>query len=177
MKLDDFRQALADFSLEDWQAVQEGAGIVVEMDARLVIGDPDQAFALYELGDEAHADASALKASLLERAEALWQEYYQYNPFSKQGFYRQAQALVDEHGAEAFIAMPSKPATHRMFVDGAELKAVTEKDLVFKYAFYLTVDQDLKPLPLENKVKNWLSSGGAYEDYISVNVCRFGAQN
>jgi hypothetical protein len=37
------------------------------------------------------------------------------------------------------------------------------------------LDEAMPAMAVSNKVKNWLQSGSAYGDYISVNVCRFSA--
>ncbi len=173
----EFKAGLEQLGQADWQAVLDGAGIIVEQDAALVVGDADAAFVAYELGDEQFSDAQALRDSVLARASEIWREYYCYNPFSKQGFYRRVRALLDEYGPLSFISMPNKPSEHRIFIEGASIQAVTQAHPVFKYAFYLQLDQALPDSALTNKINNWLNSGSAYADYISVHVCRFGSQS
>lgn len=172
----EFKTALENLSQDDWQAVMDGAGIIVDQDTALIIGDADVAFVMFELGDEQFTDANALRDSLVARAGELWREYYCYNPLSKQGFYRRVKSLLDEHGALNFISTPKKASTHRIFVEGASVQAITEAHPVFKYAFHLQVDQEMSDLALTNKINAWLNSGSAYADYISVHVCRFGSQ-
>jgi len=172
----EFKTALENLSQDDWQAVMDGAGIIVEQDAKLLIGDADVAFVAYELGDEQPADVAALKASVLASASHIWQEYYRFNPLSKQGFYRHVKALLEQYGPLTFISMPNKPSIHRIFIEGASVQAVTETHPVYKYAFYLSLDKPLPETALTNKVNTWLNSGEAYADYISVHVCRFGSQ-
>lgn len=177
MNLNEFQQALESLSNEDWQAVLDGAGLVVEQDARLIIGDVEQPFVVYEIGDDKFENADQLKQTLIKQSEPLWREYYQFNPFSKQGFYRKAKKLIDEYGPLAFVSTPKNESSHRMFVEDSEVVAVTQEHPVYKYAFHLKLDQELQPTALTNKVNTWLNSGSAYEDYICVNVCRFGSQS
>ncbi len=177
MNLETFKQALEALTDADWQAVLDGAGIVVEQDAKLSVGNPDQAFVLYELGEETFPSAEALKQALLAQAEALWNEYYQYNPFSKQGFYRKARAAMEQVGITNFVSTPKSPSSHRLFVEGAEVVAIDQSSPMFKYAFHCQIDQELNPTALTNKANNWLNSGAAYEEYICVNVCRFGSKS
>jgi hypothetical protein len=52
---------------------------------------------------------------------------------------------------------------------------LTEEDYIFKYGFYLNLEDKLNLTVSAAKAKNWLQSGSAYQDYIAVNVFRFSA--
>jgi hypothetical protein len=173
MKATEMKQALEQLTDQDYQALLDGAGLVIENDERLAIGRPDQAFVIFEIGDELFDSTEALKASLLSRADGLIQEYYQYNPVSKAYFNRALQAFIEEHGPEAFVSMPGKAATVAVFAEKGEMVCEDASSARFEYGLNLTLEEVMPALAIRNKVKNWVQSGGAYEDYISVNVCRF----
>lgn len=173
MNAEQFTQALNDFSDENYQAILDGAALIIHEDKGLTLGKSQQAYVIFELGDENFDSSDALKASLIERAEDLIQEYYQYNPISKMHFNNQLQNLIKEHSANAFVTMPGQEATVKLFVEGSDVIVETNESPRFKYGFCLVLNEKVLSQAVENKVKNWVSSGSAYDDYISVNVCRF----
>ena len=173
MNAEQFKQTLTEFSDENYQSILDGAALIIEQDKGLTLGKSEQAFVIFELGDESFDSVAELKASLIERAEDLIQEYYQYNPVSKMHYNNQLTRLVQEHGAKAFVAMPGQEATLKIFVNDDQVIVEDETSQRFKYGFCLVLGEKLLPQAIENKVKNWIMSGSAYDDYISVNVCRF----
>lgn len=177
MNAEQFKQALNDYSDENYQAILDGASMVVFQDEDLTVGKSEDAYVIFELGDESFDSISELKASLIERAEELIQEYYQYNPLSKVAFDRALTALIAEHGNEAFVAMPGKEAELKIFVDNDQVISEGPESPRFKYGIELHLEDKMPPLAISNKVKNWIQSGSAYGDYISVNVCRFSSMD
>ena len=173
MNAEQFKQALNEFPDENYQAIIDGAALIVFEDKALTLGKSQQAYVIFEMGDETFDSSDALKASLIERSNDLIQEYYQYNPISKMHFNNQLINLVKEHGANAFVTMPGQEAIVKLFVEGSEVIVETNESPRFKYGFCYVLNEKLLPQAVENKVKNWVSSGSAYDDYISVNVCRF----
>ncbi|MBO1923256.1 hypothetical protein [Thiomicrorhabdus sp. 6S3-12] len=173
MNAEQFTQALTEFSDENYQAILDGAALIIEQDKGLTLGKTEQAFVIFELGDESFDSVAELKASLIDRAEALIKEYYQFNPVSKLHFNNQLQRLIQEHGANAFVSMPGQEATVKVFVDDDAVVAEGSESPRFKYGFCMVLSEKMLPQAIENKVKNWVQSGSAYDDYISVNVCRF----
>lgn len=173
MNVEQFKLALNDFPDADYQEILDGAALIVYEDKALKLGKAQQAYVIFELGQESFDSIDALKTSLIERAEALIPEYYQHNPLSKMHFNNQLNALIQEHGAHAFVTMPGKQASIKIFVNESQVVIETEESPRFKYGFCLVLNDKVLPQAVENKVKNWVSSGSAYDDYISVNVCRF----
>lgn len=173
MNVDQFKLALNDFPDADYQKVLEGAALVIFEDKALTLGKVQQAYVIFEMGDESFESTAALKATLLERADALIPEYYQHNPLSKMHFNNQLNQLIKEHGARAFVTMPGQQASVKIFANESQVVVETEESQRFKYGFALVLNDKVLPQAVENKVKNWVSSGSAYDDYISVNVCRF----
>lgn len=168
-----FTEQLEQFSDENYQSILEGAALIIFEDKALTLGRSEQAYVIFELGDESFDSVSKLKASLISRADDLIQEYYQYNPLSKMHFNNQLLQLVKEHGANAFVTMPGQEATAKLFVNNDSVIVEGIASPRFKYGFCLVLNEKLLAQAVENKVKNWVQSGSAYDDYISVNVCRF----
>ncbi|WP_321324931.1 hypothetical protein [Thiomicrorhabdus sp.] len=173
MNAEQFKQALAEFPDENYQEILDGAALIIFEDKALTLGKSQQAYVIFEMGDEKFNSTEELKKSLIERADDLILEYYQYNPISKMHFNNQLTALVKEHGANAFVTMPGQEASVKLFVEGSKVIVETNESERFKYGFCLVLNEKVLPQAVENKVKNWVSSGSAYDDYISVNVCRF----
>lgn len=172
-----FKETLEALDDCHYQAILEGAAQVMQDDAALVLGKSDQAFVIFELGEERFESVSALKRSLMDRSEALIAEYYQFNPISKHHFNQQLNRLIETHGARAFVQVPSAEADLKLFVDQGVLVAKGVESPSFKYGLCLDLSEQYPSQAIENKIKNWLSSGNAYGDYISVNVCRFSSMD
>ncbi|MGM0541042.1 MAG: hypothetical protein ACQEQR_01235 [Pseudomonadota bacterium] len=168
-----FKQVLTEFSDENYQAILEDAALVIHEDKSLTLGKTQQAYVIFEMGDESFDSITELKNSLLERADDLIEEYYQYNPVSKMHFNNQLLALIKEHSANAFVTMPGQEAQVKLFTHNGNVLVENIESPKFKYGFCLVLKDKVLPQAVENKVKNWVSSGSAYDDYISVNVCRF----
>ncbi len=173
MNTEQFKLALTEFSDENYQAILEGAALIIKEDKALTLGKPEQAYVIFEMGDESFDSVNDLKKSLLERSDDLIEEYYQYNPVSKMHFNNQLSSLVQAHGANAFITMPGQEATVKLFVNEGTVVVETKESPRFKYGFCLVLNDKLIAQAVDNKIKNWITSGSAYDDYISVNVCRF----
>lgn len=175
MNTEQFKEVLQTLADEDYQAVLDGAALVVFQDKSLTLGKPEEAYVIYELGDEAFDSVGALKAHLLAHAESILKEYYQFNPLSKEYFNRELSALIQQHGETAFISMPGKETNLKLFVEDGKVIAEDNSSPRFKYGFHLSLEEKMLPQAISNKVKNWVQSGSAYSEYISVNVCRFSA--
>ena len=175
MNTSEFKAALEAFADADYQAILEGATLTVVQDKALGLGKTDSAFVIYELGDDAFQTVTELKAHLIAHAEPMLKEYYQFNPLSREYFQARLTHYMNELGYMAFTAMPKVPAEYVIFVEDGEVIVEDRTSPRFKYGMYLTLDQDYQPAARENKVKNWIQSGTAYGDYISVNVCRYSA--
>ncbi|MDG6778243.1 hypothetical protein QCB44_05950 [Thiomicrorhabdus sp. zzn3] len=174
MNVETYKQALNELSNDDYQAIlEDDAALVVFQDKALTLGKPDEAYVIYELGDDQFDSVDALKAHLLEQAEEMLQEYYQYNPLSKMFFNQSLMDLINENDENAFVSMPGQEAKLKLFCENGKLVAEGPESPRFKYGFNLHLKEKMLPQAISNKVKNWVQSGTAYEEYISVNVCRF----
>lgn len=175
MDANTFKSALGELSLDDFQSILDGAALIVHQDEGLQIGKKDQAFVIYELGEDPFESPEALRAFLENNAEALVTQYYQFNPVSRESFNKQLKALMDEFGGEAFCAEYGRMPEKVLMVEADRVVAEDQNHPRFKYGLYLQFEEKLMPMAKTNKVKNWLLTGTAYEDYISTNVCRFSA--
>lgn len=172
-----FIAALEALEQSQYQAILEGATLVMQNDVVLTLGKSEQPFVIFELGEEHFDSTHALKASLIERAEVIIAEYYQFNPLSKLHFNQQLTQLIAAHGADRLVALPGKQADLKLFVDQGDLTLEGADSPRFKYGICLSLTENYPAKAIENKVKNWLASDHAYGDYISVNVCRFSSMD
>lgn len=175
MKAQPFIEAVKQLSDDDFQLILEGNAIIIENDVALTTGRADSAYVIYELGEDPFTSSEEIKAFLIQNAEALLKEYYQFNPVSRQYFDRSLNKLFEEYGPDAFSATPDGEPERVLFVEDGELISEDASSPRFKYGMFMTIEDHIKPLARANKVKNWVQSGTAYGDYISVNVCRFSA--
>ncbi|GAB6035245.1 hypothetical protein [Galenea microaerophila] len=173
MNTEQFKQAIETLDDQALQAILDGHALKVEDDETLTIGRPNDAYVIYYLGDEQFDLIDTLKQSLLDRAEALVKDYYQFNPMSKTSFNRQLNALLQAHPTDYFVSMPGQPESGRIFVEEDTLVVEEKGSPRFKYGMALELSEKMTEQAISNKVKNWVSSGHAYQDYISINVCRF----
>lgn len=175
MNTQELMQAFSDLTNDDLQAVLDGASLMVVQDKSLTLGKSDSAFVIYELGDESYASPAELQAHLIAQAQPMLEEYYRFNPLSRESFQQQLTAQMAALGDFAFVAFPKKPAQYVFFVENGALIAEDNTSGRYKYGMFLTLEEDFQPAARLNKVKNWIQSGTAYGDYISINVCRFSA--
>lgn len=174
MNVETYKQALNELSNDDYQAIlEDDAALIVFQDKSLTLGKPDEAYVIYELGEDRFESVDALKAHLLEQADAMLHEYYQFNPLSKLFFNQSLTNIINENGENVFVSMPGQEAQLKLFCENGKLIAEGPESPRFKYGFNLNLKDKVLPQAVSNKVKNWVQSGSAYEEYISVNVCRF----
>lgn len=175
MNSQQFIEALNELDDSQLQEILDGQGLIVYQDTSLTTGRPDAAYVIYELGEDAYDDIVALKTALSEQADALIDEYYQFNPLSKEYFNRELMKMLQELGWDAFLQQPGEEANYKLFVEKDQLVAEDASSLRFKYGTCLELEQKFPSTALQNKAKNWVQSGSAYEGYITTNVCRWSA--
>lgn len=173
MKIEEFKEAVNNFSEEYLQDVLDGAGLIIFQDKELKIGRTDAAYVIYELDDDPFTTIDELKSYLIKNSEALIKEYYKYNPLSKEYFNLSIADLLKENDGEEFLSYPGKIASLKIFVDDGIISVEGDNSRRFKYGMNLKLEEKMPKVALENKIRNWVQSGSAYSDYISINVCRF----
>lgn len=175
MDAQQFLTAVSALPDDDLQQILNGATLVVVQDQDLRLGKSDEAFVIYELGEDRIEDVASLRAYLSDNADDLMRNYYHFNPLSKEYFQTRLRELIQEYGAASFAAQPNSLPEKVVFVEQGELICENQESPRFQYGLYLKLGEAMPALAVNNKVKNWLQSGSAYSDYISVNVCRFSA--
>lgn len=175
MNSQQFIEALNELDDSQLQEILDGQGLIVYQDAGLTTGRSDAAFVIYELGEDPYQDTASLKAALTEQADTLIDEYYQFNPLSKEYFNKELIKMLQELGWDAFLQQPGEVPNYKLFVEKDQLVAEDSSSMRFKYGSCLELDQKFPATALQNKAKNWVQSGSAYEGYITTNVCRWSA--
>ncbi len=167
------RQQLDTLTEQQWQQLLAGGALEIVDDATLRVGDKTLPHILITAAD-LHADSvDALRQATIDNAEALIQDYYRRHPLTQEGFNRQARALIDQYGAEAFAATADKPAARSLFVDGGDVVAEPADSPKYPYGVHLELDHSADQASITTAVKEWIDSGKAYEDYRGMNVCRY----
>lgn len=94
-------------------------------------------------------------------------------PLSQAEFDRQVEALFEIHGASAFAAVAGQYSQYTLFVDGDRVVAEAVESPRHRYGAFCELDHALNGAALDDRVRQWLSSGEAYSLYLSMNVCRY----
>ncbi|TNF95886.1 MAG: hypothetical protein EP297_11380 [Gammaproteobacteria bacterium] len=154
----------------DWQAVIEGQGILVVDDLLLQTGPTNAPNAIIYAPEEDELDADTLKRESIDGASALLNNYYLSHLLTLPGFNYQAQKLIEEHGAAAFVAPEGQLPEYTLFVDGGEVIAEPPDSPRHRYGTFCELTQPLTDLKTEEHVRKWLERGEAYERYLGMNV-------
>ncbi|MEW8508322.1 MAG: hypothetical protein AB2598_16625 [Candidatus Thiodiazotropha sp.] len=88
-------------------------------------------------------------------------------------FNTQVTGLIEELGAAAFCGSPGNPPRYTLFVEGDSVLAEPMNAPRHPYGVYCTLSDDLSEEQAAEHVRNWLESGEAYADFLSMNVCRY----
>ena len=94
-------------------------------------------------------------------------------PLSKNEFNRQVEELLETHGASAFAAVAGQHPQYTLFVEDDCVVAESAESPRHRYGAFCEVDQALSDAALDDRGRQWLSSGEAYSLYVSMNVCRY----
>lgn len=86
-------------------------------------------------------------------------------PLPREVFDAQLRSIVKTHGAEALIGRPDSPAKISVFAGAQALEVSGQDDPRHRYG--LTYDG------LPDAIEAWIANGEAYDDYLSMNICRF----
>jgi hypothetical protein len=94
-------------------------------------------------------------------------------PLSQNEFNRQVEALFETYGASAFAALASQYPKYTLFVEDDKVVAESAESPRHRYGAFCELDHALSGTALDDRVRQWLSSGEAYSLYLSMNVCRY----
>lgn len=168
-----FKKEINRLNTEQLQNILDGDRLIIYQDKKLAINHENCAYVIYELGDDTFSSVEKLTAYLLNNHAPLLEEYYKFNPLSKEFFNLSITHLISENDDEAFISHPEVDAKLKIFVDNGTLVTEDVGSQRFKYGINLKLKEKMPERALLNQLRNWVQSGTAYNDYISVNVCRF----
>lgn len=94
-------------------------------------------------------------------------------PLSQAVFNRQVEELFDIHGASAFAAVAGQYPKYTLFVEGDRVVAESAECPRHRYGAFCELDHALGDATLNDRVRQWLSSGEAYSLCLNMNVCRY----
>ncbi len=173
MNLATFTDQLNRLETSDWQAVVEGQGILVIDDLCLRVGSVEAPNAIICAPAHGKSTADALKRDSLANAGSLLNNYYLTHPLTLLGFNHQAEALIEAHGAAAFLAMTGQLPERTLFVAGGEVIAEPPDSPRHRYGVYCELLSPLADSGIRAQVRKWLDTGEAHERYLGMNVCRY----
>lgn len=93
---------------------------------------------------------------------------------SQSDFNQQVERLFAEHSGHAFAALRFEEPTFSLFVEGDKVVAEPKGSPRFPYGTFCELETALTGNELEAHVWHWLRSGEAYDQFLGMNVCRFG---
>ena len=173
MNAEEFVEAVQAMSDEDLQSLQTGDRLYLHNDHELMVGAEHKAARLnVELGEDA-ATPQTIRQALVDQAESLIEQHYRENPLSQPGFNQQVLRLVQEHGAENFAAGSGQRARYTLFVEGGEILRQQAGDARYPYGSFLELHKEFDAAERAKLVIDWIESGEAYQQYLSMNVCRY----
>lgn len=112
-----------------------------------------------------------VRSYLLAHEREILERLYQTQPLCREEFDYQAEALLQEHGADKFYRHADN--SWAMMIDGSLLTAVPPEDVRSQYGYYCEGDEPLPTADASETVKQWLKTGIAYEDYRVKTHCRY----
>lgn len=89
-------------------------------------------------------------------------------------FNQQVEQLFTLHGAAAFAAPSGHYPQFTLFVEEETVVAESASSPRHQYGTFCELDQPLVGAELEKHMWHWLRSGEAYDQFLGMNVCRFG---
>lgn len=88
-------------------------------------------------------------------------------------FNQQVEKLFAAHGAAAFAAAGGQYPQYTLFVVDDQVVAESADNPRHRYGAFCELDHALNDAARDAHVRRWLSSGEAYNLYLSMNVCRY----
>ncbi len=173
MNAQTFENLLNELDAHSWDTLLGGAYLRLVDDEQLIVSEEDTPDRIIAGADFTAGDAAELKRTLLERAEDILHQYYRTHPLTQKGFNKQLRQLAEQHGIEAFMAVGGQRPDYTLFVEGGELVAEPKGSPRHPYGAFLELEQALPENKREDAFAKWLDSGSAYEQYLSMNVCRY----
>ena len=92
------------------------------------------------------------------------------NPPSQSDFNAQVGSLIDQLGSAAFCARPGHRPEYTLFVDDNRVVAESRDAPRYPYGLYCEIHTGLSDSEVANYLNKWLTTGQAYETFLSMNV-------
>lgn len=167
-----FKKLLESVSNEQWQSVVDGEALLLVDDEVIQLG-PVKANEAIILADRDNAQtADQLRRACLQDVDDILINFYLTRPLTRTGFNNQVKGLVERYGAEKFGAPEGQLPELTLFVDVAEVIAEDTSSPRHRYGAGCELST-FSPLSPEEQVIRWIESGGAYDRYLGMNVCRY----
>ncbi len=147
----------------------DGECLIMHHDQALKVGSCDQAEVVIWGADE-NTDAEALRDQVLAEAEQIFEAYYRSHTLTREGFNRQAEKLLELHGAASFTAAPGEQSAYSLFVQGGEVLAVAAGEPRHPYGAYCELMVPLAEPQAAQRAKFWLIQGEAHDRYMCCRV-------
>ena len=156
-----------------WQAVIDGQCLALVDDIRIETGSDDRSDKIYCAPASSVSEISMLKDEVLANAAELLASYYLTHPLTLKGFNRQLELLIEANSELDFAAVPGQLPKYTLFVDVGEVQLENKDSPRQRYGVYCELDRLLAESKIVARVRKWLASGEAYEQYLAMNVCRY----
>jgi hypothetical protein len=95
------------------------------------------------------------------------------SPPTPSEFNAQVASLVEELGPAAFCAAPGQRPEYTLFVEDKQVVAEPRNAPRYPYGLYCEIRTGLSDDQIADYLNKWLTTGGAYEEFLGMNVCRF----
>jgi len=116
---------------------------------------------------------SRVKQNVITKAVYLLADFYRTHPISRVEFNRQVNLLAKQLGAGGFAALFGELPKYSLFVEGGEVIAESVESPRHRYGTYFELAESLPEHEIELAFSEWLRSGEAHQQYLSMNVCRY----
>lgn len=181
MNTEQFKECVRALTLDELNLLGTGKSLCMEEDKTLTIGSDSDANRIITDASNLNSNPESLREQLLEQADELVTQFYRTHPLTKTGFNQQVRLLVQQYGAEQFAAVGGQRAKRTLFVDVGEVLAEKQGEPRYPYGSYFQFSPGKSfeftsgngNSSIENLVVDWIDNGEAYEQYLSMNVCRY----
>lgn len=113
------------------------------------------------------------REQLIAREKEILEKWFLQRPLCRVEFDHQASQLFTEVGAERFCRHAEKLGNWALMIDNWSLVAVGPEDVRNQYGYFCEASGELSEAEASSRVREWLQSGEAYEDYRSKTHCRY----
>ena len=171
MDKDQFVEVIQTLEEDVLEAVLAGESICLVDDEKLKLCNDASSLDL-NLPEELKT-AEQLREWFVENAEEILQHYYRLNPLTRPGFDLQVKDLFEKYGPASFVGTFDQRASVTLFVEVGTVVAEEQGSARHPYGSFCEIDTPMNDEQREQKAAQWLTSGEAYDQYLSMNVCRY----